>query len=86
MTDEERINRSRRYSAVRDILNELLEGVREHLLHEIENTSPERAADILEMHRGLQNLAKVREAISLVISDGHYAETASNIARLSRAS
>lgn len=85
MTDEQRIARGQRFEAAKAVLEEVFEGVRGHLLDRIENAPPSRGEDILEMHRGLQNLAKVRQAIQLVISDGQHAEGASNIARLHRA-
>lgn len=84
MTEEQRIARGQHYEQFRDAIAAVFDGVRQVILEEIENASPGRADDILEMHRGLQNLAKVRHAISLVIADGN-AAAATNIARLHRA-
>lgn len=85
MTEAERIARGRRYEDAKPILDELLGGLRAKLLNDIEAASPQRGDDILEMHRGLQNVAKLRHAVMLVISDGMAAEHAAGVARLNRA-
>jgi hypothetical protein len=84
MTNEERQARGQKYVLLRLEADELFDAVRTILLETIESTSPNDAASILEMHRGLQNLSKVREAIKLVIMDGQSADAAIRAAQLHR--
>lgn len=85
MTDAERIARGRRYEDARPTLDELFDALRQKLLNDIENADPKRGDDILEMHRGLQNIAKLRHAVLLVINDGMLAANAASVVRLNRA-
>lgn len=84
LTDEQRLQRGETYRLLRQEADPLFDAVRTILLEQIEATSPNEAASILEMHRGLQNLSKVREAIKLVIMDGQSAEASIRAAQLHR--
>lgn len=84
MTDEKRAARGQTYQLLRQEADPLFDAVRTILLEKIEDASPHDGAAILEMHRGLQNLSKLREAIKLVIIDGQHAEAAIRAAQMHR--
>lgn len=83
MTDDERVSRAQRYANVTPLLNEIFDGVRTALLEELAATSTSRPDDVLEMHRGLHNLEKLKQAVRSVVADGQIAAAAS-VARLNR--
>jgi hypothetical protein len=77
LSDEDRVRRGQRAADAMAFMEDIFEGVRVYLLESIETTSPSDSAAILEQHRGLQNLAKVKKALELCISDGQIANAIS---------
>jgi signal transduction protein with GAF and PtsI domain len=82
--EQQRVNRGKRFEGVREPLDDLFQGVRAHLLEMIEEAAP-GDPNVLEMHRGLQNLLKLRTALRRVIDDGLTAEAALRQEQLHRA-
>lgn len=84
MTDDERVSRGHAAQNELRLTAEAFEGIRTVLLEQIEETSPDQPAKILELHRSIQNLALVRKALSLVVQDGVVAAHAVAQAGLTR--
>lgn len=84
MTDAQTAAEGKKYQTLRAELDPLFAAFRDVLLKQLEEAPPTDPASILEMHRGLQNMAKLKEAISNVVNNGLYAEAALRQAQMHR--
>jgi hypothetical protein len=84
MTDEQKAAIGNKYAGLKDTYDELFDAVRTLLLEQIEDAPPDGPQHILEMHRGLQNLSKVRDGLTRIILHGQHAEAAIKAALLHR--
>lgn len=76
MTDDERISRGRQATTELKLTEDAFRGVEAHLLEKLLETSPDQPDRVLEIHRAVQNLALVRKALLLMVTDGQYAAAA----------
>jgi hypothetical protein len=84
MNDEQRIARGQRAQSEMSLTEEVFDGVRTVLIEQLVELPPTEPEQILEVHRSIQNLARVRKAMMAVINDGMVVAKAVEIAALTR--
>lgn len=84
MNEEQRASRGRQAAQEMRETEAAFDAVETAILKELSQTPVGQEAKVLNLHKSVQNLAAVRQAIMLVINDGQMAEHAIAQAGLTR--